>query len=538
MANFPFVTLHGVDFTLPDGTLLFQDLSEAFAGEAVGLIGRNGSGKSTLGKLVSGELAPTSGRIERAATVYRVAQQSGPVHATTLAELAGLAAPLAALRRLARGEALASDLETVRDQWDLEARWQALLDLAGLDETRHPALLSGGQRMLLALIGGFCSDAGLLVLDEPSNHLDREHRELLAREIDRWRQAGRGLLLITHDRNLLANVDRTLETRPPRVQRYGGGWETVEQQRRAELDAACARLDRARSERRREQAGMRNVAERAERRSARGAREGREANQAKLLLGGMRGRAEHSDGARHERQALRRQELEQEVMQAFEALGDAQVQPEFPHLPECAVPQGQSSLVIEDMVGEWGWARPFSWTAQGPVRVAIRGANGCGKTTLMHLIAGRLQPRSGRCRTALDCALIDQSLAMLDHDRPLLEQLAERARGVPEGRLRQHLAKAGIASERLRQPVRSLSGGEQMRGALLCSVLATPPARMLLLDEPSNHLDLQAAEALETMLRTWTGALVVVSHDDAFLGALGLTHHIDRAGDGWTVQTL
>jgi ATPase subunit of ABC transporter with duplicated ATPase domains len=86
--------------------------------------------------------------------------------------------------------------------------------------------------------------------------------------------------------------------------------------------------------------------------------------------------------------------------------------------------------------------------------------------------------------------------------------------------------------------VRSLSGGEQMRGALLCSVLAAPPARMLLLDEPTNHLDLQAAEALETMLRTWTGALVVVSHDDAFLGALGLTHRIEPAGDGWTVQTL
>jgi ATPase subunit of ABC transporter with duplicated ATPase domains len=156
----------------------------------------------------------------------------------------------------------------------------------------------------------------------------------------------------------------------------------------------------------------------------------------------------------------------------------------------------------------------------------------------MHLIAGRLQPRSGRCRTPLDCALIDQSLAMLDHDRPLLEQLAGRARGVAEGRLRQYLAKAGIGGERLRQPVRSLSGGEQMRGALLCSVLATPPARMLLLDEPTNHLDLEAAEALETMLRTWTGALVVVSHDDAFLRTLGLTHHIERTGDGWTVQAL
>jgi ATPase subunit of ABC transporter with duplicated ATPase domains len=156
----------------------------------------------------------------------------------------------------------------------------------------------------------------------------------------------------------------------------------------------------------------------------------------------------------------------------------------------------------------------------------------------MHLIAGRLPPRSGRCHTPLDCALIDQSLALLDHDRTLLEQLVERARGVAEGRLRQYLAKAGIGSERLRQPVRSLSGGEQMRGALLCAVLSDPPARMLLLDEPTNHLDLQATEALETMLGSWAGALVVVSHDNAFLQKLRLTQHINRDGDGWMIEAF
>jgi hypothetical protein len=122
-----------------------------------------------------------------------VEQQTGPLHAASLAELAGLAAPLEALRRLAAGEAHDADFELVGERWDLEARWQAMLAQAGLDESMAPASLSGGQRTLLALIGAFCSDAELLVLDEPGNHLDRGHRAFLLEQMRAWRQSGRGI---------------------------------------------------------------------------------------------------------------------------------------------------------------------------------------------------------------------------------------------------------------------------------------------------------------------------------------------------------
>jgi ATPase subunit of ABC transporter with duplicated ATPase domains len=533
MATSPLATLHGVDFTLPDGGILFQNLSETFGSEVVGLIGHNGSGKSTLGRLVCGELAPSGGRIERHAPVYRVAQQSGAAHAASLAEVAGLNAPLAALRRLASGDALPGDIEAVGDQWDLQARWLALLGQAGLHESMAPASLSGGQRMLLALIGGFCSNSSLLVLDEPSNHLDRMRRALLLGEIERWRQAGRGLILITHDRELLAGVDRTLETRPPGLRRYGGGWATVERQRSAELDAAGARLERARVERRQQRADMRQEAERAARRNARAVRDRQQANQSKLLLDARQDRADHTNGARAERQARRRQELEHEVSSAFAAVEGALQQPEFPeHLGEL-VAQGQVAFSLEEAVAPWGPAAPFSWTARGPVRIAITGPNGCGKSTLLRMIAGQLAPQRGTCRHHIDCALLDQSLRILDQDLPLLPQFERVAPGVGEGRLRQYLARAGLGSARLRQPCHALSGGEQMRAALLLAMLGQPPARMLLLDEPTNHLDLAATEALEHMLRSWRGALVVVSHDEAFLGRLELTHRIGHDSAGW-----
>ncbi|GAB3460524.1 ATP-binding cassette domain-containing protein [Massilia terrae] len=535
MANSFFAALHGVHFQLPDGTQLFSGIDETFSAETVGIIGHNGSGKSTLGKLLSGDLAPGSGRIERATRVRRVSQESGSLVAASLAEVAGLDRQLAALARLQGGEALADDFDIIGDQWDIEARWLAMLERAGLHASMAPASLSGGQRMLLALAGGFCSDAGLLVLDEPSNHLDAVRRAWLLGEIVRWRAQGRGLVLVSHDRALLAHVDRIIETRPPGLRRYGGAWAQVEAHRESELQAAGAKLERARTVRDREQSALRDQAERAARRDARGARDARQANQAKLLLGLRQDKAEQSSGARMARQAQREQELRAEVADAFAALQGAAQQPEFPELVETLVAQGQESLVLEELLAPWGWSKPLTWAARGPVRVAITGPNGCGKSTLLRIVAGELAPASGSCRR-LHATLLDQSLRGLDPALPLLEQFERRVQGISEGRLRQHLAKAGIGSEHLRKPCGELSGGEQMRAALLLAMLGQPPARMLLLDEPTNHLDLAAIEALEHMLRSWTGALVVVSHDDRFLGRLDLTHRIRRDGEGWMCE--
>jgi ATPase subunit of ABC transporter with duplicated ATPase domains len=129
--------------------------------------------------------------------------------------------------------------------------------------------------------------------------------------------------------------------------------------------------------------------------------------------------------------------------------------------------------------------------------------------------------------------LLDQHLAMLDPSRSLLDQLRTTATQHDEGRLRQYLALAGLKPDRLLRPSGSLSGGERMRGALLCAVLREPAPRLLLLDEPTNHLDLHGIEALEAMLQSWPGALMVVSHDERFLESLGLTHRLDWGKTGW-----
>ena len=529
MAHPYLAALHGVDIILPDGRILFTNLHESFQAETVGLIGYNGSGKSTLGRVLAGDIAPSAGRVERAGRIRYVEQQTGDASARSLAEVAGLEAPLAALRRLAAGDPHDDDFDIIGDRWDLEARWHAMLDAAGLRADLAPAALSGGQRTLLALIGAFCSDADLLVLDEPGNHLDARNRDFLLDQMRWWRQAGRGLLLISHDRGLLDHVDRTLEVHAGGLHRYGGGWSLVAEQRDAELAAAGARLERARIERRQGEQRMRDQAERAARKSARGARAKADGGMPKIVLNALPERAEQTDGARSERHARERLALQNDVASAFATFDALHQQPAFPQL-DIAIAPGQTALAFDGLVARHGPRTPLDWRVQGPARIAIAGPNGCGKSTLLRTIAGASSPASGTVQ-ALPGVLLDQHLTLLDPARSLLDQLKTAH---DEGRLRQMLALAGLGADRILRPSGDLSGGERMRGALLLAVLGEPTPKLLMLDEPTNHLDLASVEALEAMLASWPGALAVVSHDERFLEKLGLTHRLEWTSDGWT----
>jgi ATPase subunit of ABC transporter with duplicated ATPase domains len=533
MAHPYFAALHGVDIILPDGRILFSDLHEAFQAETVGLIGHNGSGKSTLGRVLAGLQPPSGGRIEQPGRIRYVEQQARSTSTRSLAEVAGLDAPLAALRRLAAGDALDDDFDLIGDRWDLEARWQAMLDGAGLDARLASRALSGGQRTLLALIGAFCSDADLLVLDEPGNHLDASNRAFLLDQMRAWRQGGRGLLLISHDRGLLDHVDRTLEVHAGGLRRYGGGWSLVAAQRDAELAAAGARLERAKVERSQGESKMREQAERAARRSARGARAKADGGTPKIVLNALPQRAEQTDGVRFERHARERQALQDDVSAAFAAFDALHQQPAFPQL-DIAIAPGQTALALDGLVARHGPRQPLDWRVQGAARIAITGPNGCGKSTLLRTIAGDMAPQVGTVQ-GLPGVLLDQHLSMLDPARSLLDQFKTAH---DEGRLRQMLALAGLGPARILRPSGDLSGGERMRGALLLAVLREPPPTLLMLDEPTNHLDLASVEAMEAMLASWPGALVVVSHDYAFQERLALTHRLDWTPDGWQAQFI
>lgn len=534
----PYLALEGVAYVLADGRALFSELNEIFDQRHTGLVGRNGVGKSVLARLLAGELAPSAGRCARRGSVYYLSQRIAGDDAASVAQLAGAWPVLQALSRIEAGGGDPADFDLVGDAWDMRQRLRSELERQGLRDLTPDtpaATLSGGEAMRVALAGAWLADADFLILDEPSNHLDRAARLALAEQLRRW---PKGLLLISHDRRLLADMERIVELSPQGLRAYGGGYDFYAECRALEREGAARTLEQRKLEREREEDSMRAQQERRARRQAAGQRGAREANQAKLLLGTQRNRSERSSGKLQQRQADLREQLSRRVAAAArDAVEDRTVAMVGLEV-DAATASRRRAARLEEVVLPYAPAatRGISLSLTGRQRIGVIGPNGCGKSTLLRVLAGRLAPLSGRREVWAATAYLDQDLAGLPPRRSAIELLTAANGQLDAGELRSRLALMGLDARRASLPSGLLSGGERLKAALACAIYADPPARLLLLDEPGNHLDLASVEALESVLRQYRGALLVVAHDDAFLDALDLTERLSAGPQGWLLE--
>lgn len=531
-----YLTLDSVSFVLPDGRMLFSDITTAFDERRTGLVGRNGVGKSVLARILAGGLDPGGGRCARFGRVHYVAQRVADDAHESVASLAGLGEAMAALARIEAGSSDAADFDAVGDRWDCRERLRDALDRAGLAHVGADdaaGTLSGGEAMAVALLGARLAEADYLILDEPSNHLDGEARAALLAWIHAWKG---GMIVVSHDRRLLGAMDRIVELTPSGLRNYGGDYDFYVQARREERDASLRALDARKAERRRGEAAFREQQEKLARRQSRGQRDARDANQAPILLGGQKSRSEASAGKLRRQQETQRDDLSLRVVEAARRVDDdaaiAMLAP--------AAMQGTRRRValLDDVVLPFvrGDAAPIGITLTGGQRVGVTGPNGSGKSTLLRVLAGELVPVAGRCDVPVPVAWLDQRLSTLDPHRPLIEQMREAKPAASDDVLRLRLALLGIDAGKVSVAIEHLSGGERLKAALAHALVAEPPPQLLLLDEPGNHLDLASLEALEAMLLGYDGALVVVSHDETFLERLALTHRLTTGHGRWTMR--
>jgi ATPase subunit of ABC transporter with duplicated ATPase domains len=513
-----------------DDRPLFQDLTLAFGRERTGLVGPNGSGKTTLLRLLAGELTPTVGTVHRTAAVAVLPQDFRPAPEAPLAVVLGIDARLAALARLEAGTPAPSDFDVVGDDWGLPERTGAVLARLGLGHLpldRPLGAVSGGEATRVALAGLALGRPDLLLLDEPTNHLDAGSREALYAFVEGWTG---GLLCVSHDRALLRRMDRIVELSALGVRIYGGNYDAYRARRDADAAAAARELESARAALRLAEREAREVRERQARRAAQGRRDGATANMPKILLGARKRQAE-ATGAKVRAVTAREVEERRARADAARRRVEERERPRFA-LESARLPAGRVVLALEEVtVCLPGAARPVlegvTLRLVGPERVAVVGPNGSGKTTLLRVALGALVPDAGRVRRLPDeTAHLDQHGAGLDPTRSVLENFRARHPDMEATAVRHALARFLFSDEAALRTVGTLSGGERLRASLACVLGGARPPSLLVLDEPTNHLDLDALEALEAALRAHDGALLVVSHDAAFLEAIGVERYV------------
>jgi ATPase subunit of ABC transporter with duplicated ATPase domains len=518
----PSLTCSGLTFRWPDGTPVFDGLSLTIGRGRTGLVGANGSGKSTLLRLLAGLLRPTVGSVAVTGSLAHLPQNVTLDTALRVEQALGIAARRAAVRAIEAGDVSERHFETVGDDWDVEERALATLASLGLGDVgldRTVGELSGGETVLLRLAALLLERPGVLLLDEPTNNLDLVARRRLHEAVGAWRSGV--LVVVSHDRELLERVDRIAELRTGTVTWYGGGWSAYQEALAVQQEAAGRTLRAAEADVRRQKRELEETHVKLARRRRQGRRAAAEAGLPKIVAGARKRSAQESAGrlrGLHEERLAEARDRRDEAADAVR--DDEEIRVELPHT---AVPAGRTVLRLDRLRPRFGRLREATLELRGPERVALVGRNGSGKTTLLRTVTGELAPLAGEARAFVPLRFLPQRLDVLDDALSVAANVARTAPGLTGNHIRAQLARFLFRGARAEQPAGTLSGGERFRAALAATMLAAPAPQLLILDEPTNNLDLSGVRQLTTALESYEGALLIAGHDLPFLEEAGIT---------------
>ncbi|KPI19901.1 ABC transporter related protein [Actinobacteria bacterium OK074] len=523
------ITCTALSFAWPDGTVVFDGFDTAFGPGRTGLVGTNGSGKSTLLKLVAGELAPADGSVRVTGEVGYLPQNVTLDTSLRVDEALGIAATRAALHAIEAGDASEDNFSAVGDDWDVEERARATLGELGLDHIDLDSTVgevSGGESVLLRLAALLLRRPDVLLLDEPTNNLDLFARRRLYTAVAAFSGV---LVVVSHDRELLDRVDQIADLRAGEVTWFGGTFTAYEQAIAVEQEAAERTVRAAEGDLRKQKRELADAHMKLARRKRYGQKMAAQKREPKIVMGARKRAAQESAGKHRILHEERLAEARERLDEAVEAIrDDDEIRIDLPYT---AVPYGRSVLTLSDLHLAYGARVSGELRLHGPERIALLGRNGAGKTTLLRTIAGELAPVGGEATVHVPLRFLPQRLDILDDELTVVENVARFAPAATVNRVRARLARFLFRGARADQRAGTLSGGERFRAALAALMLAEPAPQLLMLDEPTNNLDLASVRQLTSALDAYEGALVVAAHDLPFLRSIGITRWLMLDGE-------
>jgi ATPase subunit of ABC transporter with duplicated ATPase domains len=521
----------GISYTLPNRDLLFTELNLALnKQEKIALIGNNGSGKSTLLKILAGNLQASTGRIKADAKPYYVPQLFGQFNDYSIAQALQIEDKLNALKEILKGHATNENLASLDDDWTLEERCQeafAHWKLGELDLTQKMRTLSGGQKTKVFLAGIRIHHPEIVLLDEPSNHLDALGRSILYDYITTTTDT---LMVVSHDRTLLNLLNTVFELSKRGITIYGGNYDFYAEQKRLEQDALQQDLKNKEKALRKAKETEREAMERQQKLDARGKKKQEKAGLPTIMMNTFRNNAEKSTarvkGVHEEKVGNISQELSQ-LRKELPGVDKMKMD-----LDNSALHRGKILVTAKNINfgydGHRLWKHPLTFQIASGDRLAIKGANGSGKTTLIKLILGEWQLQSGTLeRAGVKAIYIDQDYSLIDNTRHVYEQAQLfNSSALEEHEIKIRLNRFLFTKADWDKPCKALSGGEKMRLILCCLTINHQAPDMIVLDEPTNNLDIQNIEILTAAINEYKGTLLVVSHDAYFLKQIKVEHSI------------
>lgn len=521
------LSIQGLSYIHPNRDLLFSDLNlTILPHQKLALIGNNGVGKSTLLRLMAGDLIPTSGSIKAATTPYYIPQLHHHWQDHTIAQALGIHTKLQALHDILQGHATETNLTLLDDDWTIEDRCQqafAHWHLPALDPHQPMRTLSGGQKTRVFLASLLIHQPHLILLDEPSNHLDTPSRNTLYDYIQSTKST---LVVVSHDRTLLDLLPLTAELTTRSLNLYGGNYSFYAEQKQIERQALDADIKSREKALRKAKEVERESNERQQKLDARGKKKQEKAGLPTISMNTLRNNAEKSTARLKGIHTDKVDSIASELSKLRHSLPDTDKMKL--DLDNSALHRGKTLFTTQDLNFQYQdrplWSPPLNFHILSGERIAISGPSGVGKTTLIKILLNQLQPSTGiLTRADIKSIYIDQDYSWINPNLTVYEQ----AQSANHGALQEHDIKIRLnrflfTPSDWAKPCATLSGGERMRLILCCLTITNQAPDLIILDEPTNNLDLQNITILTSALLDYQGTLLVISHDPRFLQDIGI----------------